>query len=153
MIVCQSILDCWRQQHVCLILDAVVAGAPRHLKCNWHKLRTSLVGERCANPGRPGPNIGGAAFLLGHQPRQWAQTYDLDARVREAQQAIEEMRAYRLQLMEPAAVSSEPTQLTPLDPGVVPAWKEEDAECILLSDDEEEEEEEEEWEVGSEMSD
>jgi hypothetical protein len=62
---------------------------------NPHALRHLFVGERRSSHAVAGPADRGVAMVMGHTLRAWDRFYDLDFMPREAQQAVNDMKAWR----------------------------------------------------------
>lgn len=75
--------------------------------------RQVFVHERRSPDRVEGPNDRGAAMVMGHSLAQWNKWYDLDFHDREAQQAVDAMEAWRVNLLSSHAQAPPPSTLVP----------------------------------------
>lgn len=70
-----------------------------------HRLRHIFVDERMQTNKTPGPSQRGAAYCMGHDAKQWGQSYDLQSLQRQGQEAINNMCEWRSALLASEGVS------------------------------------------------
>ena len=67
------------------------------------RCRKIFVTERRSDDAVPGPSDRGAAMVMGHSDRQWANWYDVKFHARLAQHAVDAMKLWRTALLHGAA--------------------------------------------------
>jgi hypothetical protein len=63
------------------------------------KLRHIFVDERCSHGSVNGPEMRGAARVMGNSVERWAISYDRNIHTREVQGAVEAMEGWRNELL------------------------------------------------------
>jgi hypothetical protein len=71
------------------------------VRLSVQSLRNSFVTHRRDKPSIPGPSDECAACVMGNSTQQWTRRYDLNARRRMGQAAIDDMELYRTHAVGP----------------------------------------------------
>jgi hypothetical protein len=79
-------------------------------------LRNSFVTHRRDHPTIPGPQDACAACVMGNSTQQWTRRYDLNARRRMGQAAIDDMELYRTHAVGPQAAPLAAARIPPREP-------------------------------------